>query len=715
MVKSTKVELQGKVITLETGMFGAQANAAVTARCGDTLVLATVVSSDPVEGLDYFPLQVEYQERYYAGGMITSNRFIKREGRPSENEILTGRVIDRSIRPLFPDHYRDSVQVIVNPLSIDGVNEPEILGVLATSAAIAISNIPWNGPIGSLRIGMDKDGGLIANPTNEEKTNSKLDLVVSGPANQLSMVEAGANEVTEEEMSAALKFGQDNVTSIAKQIADFAKEVGKTKREVAEYKVDSELVKLVKEELGDLDKILSSEATDPGARMLSTSVKAICERHEDQDKNLINEIAHDLIRDLARKGILDNGIRPDGRKIEDIRPISCEVGLIPRVHGSGFFQRGLTHVLSVVTLASPSRVQLTEGMKGEQTKRYMHHYNMPPYASGETGRVGSPGRREIGHGALAERAILPMLPSEKDFPYTIRVVSEIMSSNGSTSQGSVCGSTLSLMDAGVPLKKPVSGVAMGLITGDNKAVTLTDISGLEDHLGDMDFKVAGTADGITALQMDIKLDGIPVDILINALDQAKRGRLFILDKMTSIIDKPRESISVYAPKIATLSINKEKIGELIGPGGKNIRSIQETYGVEVNIEEDGSVSVVGSDAAKVDSAKNYISGIMAEAEIGKTYMGTVARKEAFGVFVNILPGKDGLVHVSNLAGKLDSLNEGDQLEVKVYEIDNMGRVNLCLAGSEPVVMERQSRPESRGGFRDNRGGRSEFRRFRDHR
>ena len=707
---STTIVLSGKTITIETGRFGAQASGSATVRCGDTIVNAAVVASKKIkEGIDYFPLSLDYQEKLYAGGVISSSRFIKREGRPSENEILTGRVIDRSLRPLFDQRSRNEVQIMVSPLSIDTVEEPEILAVIAASAAVAVSDYPWAGPVGAVRVGMAADGQYVVNPTQEQKDTSTLDLLVSGPKGGISMVEAGANEVSEENMIGALKFAQENVDIIATAINKFAEENGKKKRTLIFAEKNPEVEKIVKSEIKNLEEILVNEGKKTGTQMAEYT-SAIALKYPEINPNEINEVADGLLRDLARTGILDKGVRPDGRDMEEIRKINIEVGLLPRTHGSAFFQRGLTHVLSVVTLASPAREQLIDGMKGEFKKSYMHHYNMPGYAAGEVGRPGT-GRREIGHGALAERAIFPMLPSTDTFPYTIRVVSEVMSSNGSTSQASVCGSTLSLMDAGVPLKKPVAGVAMGLIADGKKFVTLTDISGLEDHLGDMDFKVAGTADGITALQMDIKVTDINTDILVKALEQAKRGRLKILNIMNETLSAPRPKLSQYAPRISSTKVPQLKIGEIIGPGGKMIRQIQEDFDCEIDIQEDGTVTVTGKDQVKVDGAITYIDSMVAEAEVGKTYQGTVVRLEAFGAFVNIIPGKDGLVHVSQVHPEtFRAMKEGDKVKVKCYEIDSMGRVNLTMLeeGEAPIRAERPANTGFSGGSRPPMGGGRSF-------
>lgn len=716
----TTIVLNGKTITIETGRFGAQASGSVTVRCGDTIVIASVVATNRIkEGINYFPLSIDYQEKLYAGGVISSSRFIKREGRPSENEILTGRVIDRSLRPLFDQSSRNEVQLLVSPLSIDGVEEPEILGVIAASAAVSLSDYPWAGPVGAVRIGMSAEGEYIINPTAEQKVTSPLDLVISGPKGGICMVEAGANEVTEEKMTGALSFAQEYVDIVADGIAKFAKANGKTKRTIIPVEVDPEIKKFVEKELGDVEKLLTNEATKTGTAS-GEIIAEICLKHPESNPNHIAEAADEMLRVLARKNILEKSKRPDGRDIEEIRPIDIEIGVLPRTHGSAFFKRGLTHVLSIVTLASPAREQLIDGMKGESTKRYMHHYNMPGYAAGEVGRPGT-GRREVGHGALAERALIPVLPDQNEFPYAIRVVSEVMSSNGSTSQASICGSTLSLMDAGVPIKKPVAGMAMGLIVEGDKYVTLTDICGLEDHFGDMDFKVAGTVDGITALQMDVKVTGIKASILIQAVEQAKRARLKVLEIMTKEIGAPREKISQYAPKIVSTKVPVSKIGDVIGSGGKVIHQIQDDFLVEVNIEDDGTVTVTGNDQTKVDAAMAYIESIVAEAEVGKTYQGTVARVEAFGAFVNILPGKDGLVHVSQVQPEVfRAMKIGDKVEVRCYEVDSMGRVNLTMLkeGEAPLRAQHPGgdRPRfggDRGGQRG--GGRPNFRNFRDSR
>ncbi len=681
---SVSIKLDGQTITLETGLFGVQSAGSVTARCGDTIVMASAVTGAPKEGLDFFPLTIEYREKHYAGGIITSNRFIKREGRPSDNEILTSRLIDRSVRPFFPKNLFNEVQIIITPLSIDGVNEPEILGIIAASAAVSISPIPFAGPIGAVRLGL-KDGKFITNPTSEQKLTSDLDLVISGTSDSIAMVEAGSKEISEKDILGALKEGQKQLALVTDAITQLVNLVGKPKVDVPEEIIDPAVTALL-DSVNAADVIEESKTQSGEGIKLSPIVDALVGENEEIDKMQLARLIDDKLKEEIRRMIVKDSVRYDGRKTDEIRSITASVGLLPRTHGSGFFQRGMTHVLSVVTLASPAHEQLMEGMKGEESKRYMHHYNMTPVATGEPGRFGNPGRREIGHGALAERALLPVLPSQEDFPYTIRVVSEVMSSNGSTSQASVCGSSLSLMDAGVPIKKPVAGIAMGLITTGKDFITLSDIAGLEDHFGDMDFKVAGTKDGITAIQMDVKVLGVNAAILESALEQAKVGRFHILDKMAEAIKEPRADLSPYAPRIVTILIPGEKIGLLIGPGGKTIRELQTKYEVEINVDEDelhGIVNIAGIDPAKVKAAKEYVDGLTAMPEIGKVYDGEVKHLMDFGAFVEILPGQEGLVHVSRMGEGFvkhpsEVVKEGQIVKVKLYEIDSQGRLNLTM-------------------------------------
>ncbi|OGD80183.1 polyribonucleotide nucleotidyltransferase, partial [Candidatus Collierbacteria bacterium RIFOXYB1_FULL_49_13] len=624
--KTVTFSLGGQEYILETGLLAVQASGAVTLRCGDTIVLATATRKVSANKLDYFPLMVEYREKLYAGGIIKSSRFVKREGRPSDDEILTSRLIDRSIRPLFSEDYRDEVQIMVTPLSIDGQHDPAILGCIAASAALSISEIPFEGPIACVRVGQ-VDGETIINPDVSVLAKSALDLVVSGTPEFICMVEAGAKEVDESAVLSGLTEAQKSFATITDAINDLSKQIGKDKLRLTSVPLDPAIIKLVEDHITDLDALVKDMSQREGAAG-NQVITAIIEANPEVDATLIIAAVDHLVRNKVRSAILEKGVRPDGRTIEEVRPINIEIGLLPRTHGSAFFQRGLTHALSVLTLGSPGRELLIESMEGDSTKRYMHEYNMPPFASGETGRIGWPGRREIGHGALAEKALIPVIPSEDEFPYTIRVVTEIMSSNGSTSQASVCGSTLALMDAGVPIKKPVAGIAMGLITdGKDKFVTLTDIMGMEDHLGDMDFKVAGTADGITALQMDVKFKGITADLLGGALDQAKRGRMHILGKMLEAIAEPRKELSQYAPRIESVKIAVDKIGTVIGPGGKMIREIQTKTGAEIDIDDDGTVSISSPDAEAVAKAKAWVVSLTAEAEVGKIYTGKVARIE----------------------------------------------------------------------------------------
>jgi polyribonucleotide nucleotidyltransferase len=713
-IKQSTIDLDGKSIILETGLLAVQANGAVTVRCGDTLVLAAVVSGPKEEGIDYFPLHVEYRERYYAGGVISSSRFIKREGKPSDTEVLTSRLIDRSIRPLFPKNYYDQVQVVVTPLSYDGENDPAILGIIAASAALTISDIPWNGPVGAVRLGL-LDEKVIINPVNSDRKNSSLDLVLSGSKGSIAMVEAGAKEVTENQILSALETGQKQIDEIIAGIKTFGESISKVKKNIEAEQIDSDLEKFVNDNL-DYEAILGDSQVVGEGLKLAPIIDKLIEKNPEANRNQINKIIDESLKQLIRDKVLKEKTRFDGRKPDEIRPINVQVGLLPRTHGSALFQRGLTHALSIVTLGSPAREQLIESMSGEETKRYMHHYNMPGYANGEPGRLGAPNRREIGHGALAERALLPVIPEENEFPYTIRVVSEIVSSNGSTSQASVCGSTLALMDAGVPIKKPIAGIAMGLISEKENYITLSDIAGIEDHFGDMDFKVAGSTDGITALQMDVKIPGVSAKMLGEALDQAKAGRLFILNKMTAVINTPKTTISQFAPKIVTLTIDPEKIGEIIGPGGRIIRKLQSDFSVQIDIDDTGSLSITGTVAEQVDSAKKAVEGLVAEIEIGQTYKGTVTRVESFGAFVEVLPGKNGLVHVSRMGkGFVNDANEvlsvGDQVTVKADEVDDKGRLNISLVegGRTPT----NSKP--REVQKDRPQGSPPFKRFRDHR
>lgn len=706
----------GKPLKLEVGRVAEQANSAVLATLGETVVLITIVASGPREDLDYFPLTVEYQEKLYAGGIIKGSRWVKREGRPSDDAVLSARLIDRSIRPLFPEGFSNEVQIIVTVLSVDSENDADIPALIGTSAALAVSDIPFDGPVGSVRLGLKREGdkaSLMVNPTYAERDESYLDLVVSGVLDAIVMVEAGANEVSEAEILDAFSLAQKEINSITQGIADFAKKVGKKKMTYEPNLLDPQVLKNVaKDAAPEIQSIMAAmaklERFDTGV-----VVEALFEKyHEEVSKADIRLALDTLVKKAIRKQTLTKKIRLDGRKPDEIRPLSSEVAVLPRTHGSALFARGATQALTITTLASPSLELLIETMEGEETKRYIHHYHMPPYTVGETGRIGWPSRREVGHGALAERALEPMIPDEEVFPYTIRVVSEIMSSNGSTSMASVCGSTLSLMDAGVPLKKPVSGIAMGLMTEGDNYVILSDILGREDFTGDMDFKVAGTRDGITAMQMDMKVKGIPQKVLAEALEQAKKGRLFILESLLKTLPAPRAELNKYAPKIKTTSIPVEKIGELIGPSGKVIKKLMKETETEISVNDDGKVYVSGPDTAKLTQAINWINGLVKEVQVGETYDGVVTRLMNFGAFVEILPGKEGLVHVSRMTtgfvkNPQDVVNVGDKVKVRVYEIDDMGRINLTMLSEAETSAKGETRPRSGGDF----GGRRDHHRF----
>lgn len=712
------IEFGGRKLTLSTGLLAAQASGAILASYGETVVLATVVAAPLKVDLGYFPLVVEYQERLYAGGKIKGSRWVKREGRPSDEEILSARLIDRSIRPLFPDSYKKEVQVIVTVLSVDIENDPSILSAIATSAALAISPIPWNGPVGSLRVGM-KDGAYFTNPLGAEVAFSDMDLVVSSTKEAILMVEAGAKEVSEDAILGGLEFAQTQAGKIIDAINELAKEVGVNKEIVEEAKLDAKLVSKVKKLAQDkLEEIVigmaENESSSSGA--FADLIQAVSDNLGEDERGSVPAILEKLKKEHVRSLII-SGKRLDGRKPSEIRKLSSSVGILPRTHGSAIFQRGQTQVLSVATLGAPSLEQLIESAEGEESKRYMHHYSMPPYSIGETGRVGFPSRREIGHGALAERALIPVIPLEEKFPYTIRVVSEVTSSNGSTSMASVCGSTLALMDAGVPISSPVSGIAMGLIIDDKKIAILSDIIGMEDFNGDMDFKVAGTEKGITALQLDVKTLSLTPKILKEALNQAKEGRANILKSMLATLDSPREKVSTHAPKIKVIKIPVEKIGELIGPGGKMIRKIIAETGAQVEVEDDGSVSITGTTDASLSAAIEKVEGLTKEVVAGEIYQGEVKRIQPFGAFVEVLPGKEGLVHISDMSeGFVKDPNEivalGDKVQVRVKEIDDLGRINLSM-NMDPS----KDKPKTERGFgsrgRFNQHSRPKFMEARD--
>lgn len=691
MERIFKYDLAGRELEITIGKFAEQANGACMLRYGETVILATATSSkEPREGIDFFPLSVDYEEKLYSVGKIPGG-FIKREGRPSEKAILTSRLIDRPIRPLFPEGYRNDVQVLTTVLSVDQDYSPEITAMIGSSVALSISDIPFNGPTASVQVGMI-DGKFVINPNSEEKTISDIDLVVSGTKEAVMMVEAGAKEVTESQMLDAILYAHEQIKGICEFIEEIQEEVGKEKLAYNVYKpleeIESKIREIGKEKLISAinrdDKVEREEQLS----IAKTEIKEILEEAYPENIKDIKEVIDTIIKEEVRRQITVEKIRPDNRKLDEIRTISSEVGLLPRTHGSGLFTRGQTQVLTITTLGAGSDVQIIDGLGEEESKRYMHHYNFPPYSVGDTRPLRGPGRREIGHGALAERALEPVIPSVEEFPYTIRVVSEVLSSNGSSSQASVCGSTLSLLDAGVPIKASVAGIAMGLIKEGENIAILSDIQGLEDHLGDMDFKVAGTKKGITAIQMDMKIDGISKPILEEALDRAKIGRLFILEKMEEAIDKPREEVSKYAPKIFTMTINPDKIRDVIGPGGKIINKIIDETGVKIDIEDTGKISIAGENPEVANKAMKMIEDIVKEIESGEIYLGTVTKITNFGAFVNILNGKEGLLHISNISNERvnkveDVLSVGDEVLVKVMEIDPQGRVNL----SRKVLLE----------------------------
>lgn len=693
----SEIDFGGRKLILTSGNLAFQASGAVLACYGETVVLAAIASSPLREDLGYFPLSVEYQERLYAGGKIKGSRWVKREGRPTDEEILTARLIDRSIRPLFPKEYvGNEVQVTTTVLSVDIENSPDIVAAIATSAALSVSGIPWKGPVSVLRVGL-KDNNFILNPLVSEQESSDLDLVVSTTKDAVIMIEAGARQVSEEKILEGVAFAQEEGKKLIDFISDFAKKVGDTRKFEVEARSKSLLVEKIDRGFGkEIENLLiQMSRKEIGYFELDEYKNALAEKFAEEDRKEVFSAFEEIFSSKFRKMVLSDK-RPDGRKTDEIRELEVEVGVLPRTHGSAIFRRGETQVLSITTLGAPSLEQLIETAEGEETKRYMHHYTMPPYSTGETGRLGFPSRREIGHGALAERALLPVIPPEDKFPYTIRVVSEVLSSNGSTSMASTCGSTLSLMDAGVPIAAPVAGIAMGLVVeNEKKFVILTDIAGIEDGSGDMDFKVAGTKDGITALQLDVKTTKLTPSILSEALKQAKEARLNILEAMMKVINKPREFLSVYAPKIKSLKIPQDKIGELIGPGGRVIRSLMAETGAQIEVEDDGTISVAGTTDDSVLSAVTRIEQLVKEVKVDETYQGVVKRIEPFGAFVEILPGKEGMVHVSDMSTDFvhdphDLLKLGDKVDVRVKAVDDLGRINLSMVLDKNQERQRDS-------------------------
>jgi polyribonucleotide nucleotidyltransferase len=689
----------GKPITFETGTLAGQAGGAVTVRLGDTMIFAAATMSPEVRlGIDYFPLTVDYEERMYAGGRIPGS-FFRREGRPSEEAILIARLTDRPLRPLFPKDLRNDVQVILYSFSVDGENPIDILAINAASAALTISDVPWGGPVAAVRIGR-VDGQFVVNPTSAEQDQSDLDLRIAGTRDAILMVECGAHEVPENVMVDALNFGHESIQPLIDIQEQMRQATGKPKQEYTPFVLAEDLQKTVSDRAaGPLSAALDAPHTKAElSTAISTLQKEIANELSAQDETLvpsINEAFDETLKAIVRSRILDSQLRPDGRSLTEIRPIWGEVGISPRAHGSGLFTRGETQVLTLATLGTPRDAQEIDSLTGTEAKRYMHHYNFPPFSTGEVKPLRGSSRREVGHGALAERALLPVIPPESDFPYTLRLVSEVLSSNGSTSMASVCGSTLALMDTGVPIKAPVAGIAMGLIKEEEHYAILTDIQGMEDHLGDMDFKVAGTRQGITALQMDIKIKGITSQIMSQALEQARIARMFILDKILEIIPEPRKELKPFAPRITVLHIPSDKIGAVIGPGGKIIRNIQEETGVKIDIEEDGTVYIAATDGPAADKAREMVEEITEVPVVGRIYTGRVVRTTDFGAFVEILPNQDGLVHISQLDSERvnkveDVVSVGDEITVMITNIDDAGKIRL----SRQAVLEGWSLEEA---------------------
>ncbi len=693
MFKSYSMDLAGRKLTLETGKMAGLANASVLVKYGETTVLVNATASkEPKEGIDFFPLSVEYNERLYAVGKIPGG-FTKREGKPADKAILTARAIDRPLRPLFPKDFRNDVVIDCLVLSVEQDCSPEVCAMIGASAALSISDIPFGGPTAAVAVGYVNDE-VVINPTEEQRKNSRLTLTLAGTHDKIAMIEAGADELPEDKMLEAIKIAHKDIQKICEFISNIKDEIGKPKFEYKSFAIDEEFYEMIEKEFKDrmYTDVQTADKVERDNKMdkLTEDVKAwyqekYGEEKLEEDESKIDESLHKLEKKTVRNLILNEKKRVDGRGIYDIRPLSCEVGLIPRVHGSALFTRGRTQVLSIVTLGMKSEEQILDGLDNETTKRYMHQYNFPGYSVGEAKTSRGPGRREIGHGALAEKALVPVLPSEEEFPYAIRVVSEILSSNGSTSQGSICASTLALMDAGVPIKKPVAGISTGLITDENDPnnhVVITDIQGIEDFFGDMDFKVGGTKDGITAIQVDIKVDGLTYDIIAEAFERTKKARSYILDEvMLPQISEPRKEISKYAPKIVSMTINKDKIKDVIGSGGKTINKIIDETGVKIDIEEDGSVFIYADDMKKALDAQGMIEDIVREIEVGGIYTGKVVKIATFGAFIDLGGDREGLLHISKIAKERvnrveDYLKLGDEVTVKVLDIDEHGKISL---------------------------------------
>lgn len=690
-VKTFKKEIAGRELIIEAGRLAGQANGSVTIQYGDTVVLATATMSDRQrEGINYFPLMVDYEERLYAAGKIKGSRFIKREGRPTDEAVLSGRMTDRILRPLFNSRIRNDIQVVITILSVDQANDPDLCSIIGASVALAISDVPWNGPVGAVRAGK-VDGKIVINPTYEQREKSLFDIMIAGRGGKINMIEAGGNEAPENEIFEAIKFAQDYIKEIEKFQLEIVAQIGKEKKEVPLVKADGETEKKIREFLSDklYDLNFKTKKEEQGAKekIIREGLKTFVEENfGDKELSVANIIMEEETDAIMHKSILQDGKRPDGRKMNELREISAAVGILPRTHGSGLFNRGATQALTVATLGAPSDEQTLDSMEEEGTKRFMHHYSFPPFSVGEVAPMRGPGRREIGHGALAEKALCPLMPDKEIFPYTIRLVSEVLSSNGSSSMASTCGSSLALMDAGVPIPRPIAGIAMGLISNKSgEYKVLTDIQGPEDHYGDMDFKIAGSEIGITAMQMDVKVEGITLEIIEKTLAEARIARMRIMEVMNKTIPASRKDLSPYAPRITTMRINPEKIRDVIGPGGKVINEIIAETGVTIDIEDDGLVIITSKDPVAAKKAEEWIKNLTREVVAGEIFQGKVVKIMDFGAFVEILPGQDGLVHISELAptrvNKVsDIVNVGDVIAVKVKEIDSQGRINLTHKG-----------------------------------
>jgi polyribonucleotide nucleotidyltransferase len=708
-----EINLADRPLSLEVGRFAPQADMAVLAWYGETCVLATVVTGDSKPELGYFPLTVDYLEKLYAGGRIKGSRWVKREGRPSDEAILAGRLIDRSVRPFFPEGYLNETHIVVTVLSVDGQNDPVLLGAVAAFAALTFSSAPWEGPLGITGVGLGEEGKFILNPTTDQKESSSLDLIVAGTAERTVMIESQASQIPEKTIASAINFANEANGKLIDFISSMEKVVGKEK-----VAFEPKKNKSLEESVAEFIKKDLAEVADWGEDILghiSPLRQAVVDRFKDDDAGKLTEIVEKLVKKVIRKRLLA-GKRPDGRAVDEVRPISAEIGILPRTHGSAFFKRGQTHVLTISTLGPLSLGQMIEGPEGEEEKRYIHYYSMPPFSVGEAGFMRGPGRREIGHGALAEKALLPVVPSEEKFPYAILLSSEVMSSNGSTSMASVCASSLSLMDAGVPISDAVAGIAVGIVTNKTsqgeKYQLLTDIAGIEDFNGEMDFKVAGTRKGITAIQLDVKNKGLTSKMVTETLAAARKAREEILTIMDKVISKAHEDISKWAPKVEMINVDKEKIGEIIGPGGRMIKGISQETGCEINVEDDGKVSVVGHDKDSIKKAVDWIIGLVREVKPGELFVGTVERIEPFGAFVNILPNRDGLVHISNMASGYvkdprEVVSIGDKVKVKVVKVDEQNRINLTMRLDED---SNNSGGGSQSGRKESRPFRNDFNR-----